>query len=195
LKKYPAWGADLAGYGEKYFGGPNSTGILCGNKALVEAARLQSFASFETTDLLGIDRPLKIDCQKIIAVGVALREWLHAAHEARFADLEKRAANLCRAFGDVAPTKLKSTWWGPIVVLILDGHAQGKTAEEVAEILRNGNPSIWVDVAGLGLPTPCPRTPSCAVMKSPSLIDSDRYFKRASNGMGSCARGREMFGR
>src|SRR5207245_1420724 len=32
MKSYPRSGADLIGYGSKYFGGPNSAGILCGRK-------------------------------------------------------------------------------------------------------------------------------------------------------------------
>ena len=51
FKKFSNLGADLFGFGAKYFGAPNSTGLLCGRDDLVEAARLHSFSGFEKIDL------------------------------------------------------------------------------------------------------------------------------------------------
>jgi L-seryl-tRNA(Ser) seleniumtransferase len=84
LKKYPAMGADLVCYGAKYFGAPNSTGVLCGRKALVAAAALQDFIGFEAGRYRTFGRPMKLDRQEIIAVVVALREWMTMDHQARF---------------------------------------------------------------------------------------------------------------
>ena len=60
LKKYVAMGADLVCYGAKYFGGPNSAGILCGRKDLVAAAQLQTFVGFESQGIRAIGRGMKL---------------------------------------------------------------------------------------------------------------------------------------
>src|SRR5262249_2728438 len=41
-------GADLVCFGAKYIGAVNSSGILCGNRELIEAASMQSFIGYET---------------------------------------------------------------------------------------------------------------------------------------------------
>ena len=45
---------------------------------------LNSFIGFETSGYLTIGRPMKVDRQEIVAVVVALREWLAMDHEARY---------------------------------------------------------------------------------------------------------------
>lgn len=151
LKKYAAWGADLVGYGAKYFGAPNSTGLLCGRRELVEAARLHSFASFEKNTLAGIGRPLKLDRQEVVAVVVALREWLEMDHQARFAAMDRRGRNLRQALSGLPHTRLSPDGKEAQVTTLsvqLDEKALGKTTAQVVEELRAGNPSIWVGVAG-----------------------------------------------
>ena len=80
LRQYTDLGADLVGYGAKYFGAPNSAGLLCGREDLVEAARLHSFASFEKLEVPGVGRPLKIDRQEVVGAVAALRLWLEMDH-------------------------------------------------------------------------------------------------------------------
>ena len=82
-------GADLV-CGAKYIGGPNSSGILCGKKALVDAAAKQGFIGFDmATNGKAFGRPLKLDRQEIIAVVVALQEWMAMDHERRLANLDR----------------------------------------------------------------------------------------------------------
>ena len=77
----------------KYIGGPNSSGILCGKKALVDAAAKQGFIGFDmATNGKAFGRPLKLDRQEIIAVVVALQEWMAMDHERRLANLDRRAS-------------------------------------------------------------------------------------------------------
>lgn len=152
LKKYAAWGADLVGYGAKYFGALNSTGLLCGRRDLVTAARLHSFASFEKNGLLGIGRPLKVDRQEVVAVVEALREWLEMDHQTRLAAAASRGNALRQAIAGL-PGITATPAEGPAasLSLSLDEEALGKTAAQVAEELRQGNPSIWVEVQGNAL--------------------------------------------
>ena len=151
LKKYAAWGADLVGYGAKYFGGLNSTGLLCGRKDLVEAARLHSFASFEKNELPGFGRPLKVDRQEVVAVVHALREWLSMDHDARFAVAGERGRNLRRSIRDlpyitIDPSEEETP--ASYLSLTLDEAASGQTMAEVEQALRAGDPSIWVQPGG-----------------------------------------------
>lgn len=151
LKKYTAWGADLVGYGAKYFGALNSTGLLCGRGDLVEAARLHSFASFEKNNLPGIGRPLKVDRQEVVAVVYALREWLTMDHETRFAEASARGHRLRQAIADLphlAIDPADEDAPASYLSLTLDESALGKSAGQVADELRQGDPSIWLNTSG-----------------------------------------------
>ena len=148
LKQYAAWGADLVGYGAKYFGAPNSSGLLCGREDLVQAARLQNFASFEKKGLPGMGRPLKIDRQEIVAVVVALREWLEMDHEGRIEAADQRGRNLQLDLAGLPHVKLSPRAPDAQVTgfaVHVDEVALGYTAETISAALRQGSPSIWVE--------------------------------------------------
>ena len=149
LGKYTAMGADLVCYGAKYFGAPNSSGILSGRKDLVEAAALQSFIGFESNPFRGIGRPMKLDRQEIIAVVVALREWMAMDHRARFDIYERRVKSLREKLAGVPHIEM-APQGSPVSGLRigLDEKALGKTATEIARALREGEPSIWVRAQG-----------------------------------------------
>src|ERR671931_243993 len=83
-------GADLIAYSCKYFGGPNSTGILVGRRELIEAASLQGFIGFEhVTNRKGLGRGYKLDRQEIVCAVIAVEDWLSMDHERRLADVER----------------------------------------------------------------------------------------------------------
>ncbi|MEE3259915.1 MAG: aminotransferase class V-fold PLP-dependent enzyme [Candidatus Latescibacterota bacterium] len=144
LTEYTAMGADLVGYGAKYFGAPNSSGILCGRQDLIAAAHLHSFACFETRDLLGIGRPLKIDRQEVVGVVVALQRWLAMDHDDRHAETARRADILRSYLGEISNSQI-STGSSPTLTLTLDEQALGQTADEIQMALRNCNPAVWPD--------------------------------------------------
>ena len=145
LRKYPAMGADLVCYGAKYFGAPNSSGILCGRKDLVEAAALHGFIGFETTPHRTFGRPMKLDRQEIIAVVVALREWMTMDHQARFESYERRVRNLQRELEGI-PNIEVTPQGSPVTGLniTVDEKVLGKTAAEIVNALQEGTPSIRV---------------------------------------------------
>ena len=144
LKKYTGMGVDLICYGAKYFGAPNSTGVLCGRKDLVESASMQGFIGFETNPFRPFGRPLKLDRQEIIAVVVALREWVSMDHQTRFETYDRRVRSLQKEFEGVSNVEAVPQG-SPATSLRLtfDEAALGKTAAEIADALREGNPSIW----------------------------------------------------
>lgn len=145
MRKYTSMGADLVCYGAKYFGAPNSTGILCGKRDLVEAAALHGFIGFESSPYRTFGRPMKLDRQEIIAVVVALREWMAMDHRARFESYERRVRELQKELEGIPNIRI-APQGSPVTGLriALDEKALGKTAAEIADALQEGNPSIWL---------------------------------------------------
>lgn len=148
MKSYPGMGADLVCYGAKYFRAPNSSGILCGRKALVDAAAAQGFVSFETHGPKAFGRPLKIDRQEVVAVVAALREWLDMDHEARLAEHERRAATIAKAVdglpGVTARREPKFPGSATWQLVDVDPSRAKRTAAEVVAHLKAGYPSVWI---------------------------------------------------
>jgi L-seryl-tRNA(Ser) seleniumtransferase len=90
-------GVDLAAFGAKYIGAPNSSGILAGRKELIDAVVPQGFIGFESLGRARtFGRPLKLDRQEIVAVVVALQEWMSMDHDARLAEQERRLETISR---------------------------------------------------------------------------------------------------
>lgn len=148
MRKYPAMGADLIGYGAKYLGSVHSSGILCGRKDLIDSAFLQSFIGYETSPYYPVGRPMKIDRQEVIAVVVALRKWFAMDHEARLEDYKRRSEALLADLKDIPHITAE---WAPDerslstgVQITVEETALGKTAAQIIEALRQGNPSVWV---------------------------------------------------
>jgi L-seryl-tRNA(Ser) seleniumtransferase len=144
---YTQSGASLIGFGAKYFGACNSTGILAGKKDLVEAAFMHSFIGFETSDYETLGRPLKLDRQEIVAVTVGLQEWLGLDHNARIAQHWVKADKITNALSDIPHIKMErhveDNSLSNGVMLSLDEKALGRTAAAVINALKAGDPSIW----------------------------------------------------
>lgn len=149
---YTQSGASLVGFGAKYLGACNSTGILAGKKDLVEAAFMHSFIGFETGDYETLGRPLKVDRQEVIAVVVALRQWLSLDHDDRIAEHWVRAEKIIGALGDLphvqATRHVEDNSLSNGVMLTLDSQALGRTAGDVMQQLKAGDPSIWTKGQG-----------------------------------------------
>ena len=152
MRGYPKSGADLIGFGAKYFGGPNSSGILCGRKDLVESASLQGFIGFESSGSRSFGRPLKLDRQEIVAVVVALQEWFGLDHEARLRGYERMVRSIADHLQGLPFLTVTPLPAGPAPATRLEVTVQprpnGRSAQDVAQILRDGNPSIRVGVKG-----------------------------------------------
>lgn len=73
LKRFTGYaraGADLACFGTKYLGAPQSSGILCGRRDLVAAAARQGFIGFETASRgKAFGRPFKLHSSAISMKG------------------------------------------------------------------------------------------------------------------------------
>ena len=152
MKAYAQTPNALIGFGTKDIGACNSTGILCGKKELVEAAYEHSFIGFETSELETVGRPLKLDRQEVVAVVVALQEWLAMDHEARIADHWRKADHIMSRLDGVAHVitarHVEDNSLSNGVMLTIDEVGLGKSAVQVVAELKAGDPSIWTRATG-----------------------------------------------
>jgi L-seryl-tRNA(Ser) seleniumtransferase len=156
LRWLPQSGAGLICFGAKYLSSANSTGILCGQRELVAAARLNGFMSFESRNNRSLGRGYKLDRQEIVATTVALQEWLAQDHEERLQQQATRIETVVRRLADIPHVTARNLWpeeQGPWMRLHItfDAAQAGKSNQEIAATLRAGNPSIWVRPEGTGL--------------------------------------------
>jgi L-seryl-tRNA(Ser) seleniumtransferase len=150
---YPRSGADLICYGAKYIGSVHSSGILCGRKDLIEAASMQGFIGYElNTDGQAFGRPMKLDRQEIVAVVVALQEWMAMDHERRVAGLESRIERIgsrLRSAPGLRFELLRYDGSSPRVLQIdVDPATARADAATVARRLREGSPMVYVLTRG-----------------------------------------------
>ena len=149
LERMLGWtkmGADLVCFGAKYFGAPHSSGILCGRRDLVESAVSQGFIGFET-GASAFGRPLKLDRAEIIAVLLALRNWMTLDHEQRIADAQTRLAPIAavlEGLDGVKSSVVPGINIGAPGLCVDFEAASGLTAKKVIAELQSGSPSIVV---------------------------------------------------
>jgi uncharacterized pyridoxal phosphate-dependent enzyme len=148
MKSYLAMGADLVLYSGKYFGAPNSTGILCGREDLVASAAAQDFMGYEHGGYRALGRPMKLDRHAIIGMVVALREWLEMDHGARLSGYRQQVNAISSALKDLEGVTISARPQMPaegiLVRVAIDPAKTGKNAKEVASILLTGHPRVWL---------------------------------------------------
>ncbi|TEU10269.1 hypothetical protein E3J20_04595 [Candidatus Bathyarchaeota archaeon] len=161
LTKFVDMGVDLACYGGKYVGGPNSTGFVIGRKDLVETVALHSFIGQEAGPLeqggfyRSVGRGYKLDRQEVVALLVAFKRWMEMDHEKeRFEPAWKRVRYIERRIKKLPGLEGVEMSYVPpsgegcgyhTIGLQLD--FKGKTEREVFDIvrsLREEDPEIWV---------------------------------------------------
>jgi hypothetical protein len=168
LRKYAAMGTEGTLYSCKYFGGPNTAGILVGTKSLIKAVALHSFIGQEGASAgkqfiseaqrgaySSLFRGYKQDRGSIVGGVVALEKYMKTMEDPErnvLVPAEERAKYLMNALGDIPDIELE----------VLDASMEGidplkialkltmkkKTPEEVKDIrdeLINGDPEIWLE--------------------------------------------------
>lgn len=155
---YVRRGADLVCISAKYFGGPNAGGFIMGRKDLIQAVSNVHFTRYESGKYLKLGRPLKMDRQTIIAVLVALEEWLAMNHDDRFAGYRRQVAMLGRRLSGLTGLKAEPKCFTmderfidePVNCLLItfDGAKNGKSAPEVARRLEESSPPIIAILEG-----------------------------------------------
>ena len=143
-------GADLIGFGAKYFGAPNSTGLLCGRRDLVRAAALHGFIGFELHGGRAFGRGYKLDRAEAVAVFEALREWRSGGYEVVRAASIVRARALAEQLHGIPGTTARADADAGRVVVTLDP-AGAHTSTTVAAALSDSHPPIWGRIEGAEL--------------------------------------------
>ncbi len=143
-------GADLIGFGAKYFGAPNSTGLLCGRRDLVRAAAMHGFIGFELHGGNAFGRGFKLDRAEAVALIEALREWRSGGYEAVRDSSNARAHALVEQLAGVPgmAARVDAAMGRAVVTFDPDG---AHTAESVAAALSECHPPIWARVEGAEL--------------------------------------------
>jgi len=165
--RYVSKGADLVAYSCKYFGGPNTAGILLGRKGLVDTVALHSFVGqeggpggrlfleAEPGKMHGsVFRGYKMDRSSIAGAVASLEEHLATDYEAIFAKARLKTARMTEEWGSIPGVSTELYDAGTVpeepgrisLHLVLD-----RSPEEVDDIVKElmaGDPSIWASVEG-----------------------------------------------
>ena len=145
-----AQAADIACFGAKYMGAPQSSGFLCGKKDLVDAASDQGFIAFQENGGRSFGRPMKLDKQEVVGVVTAVERWLTINHEDRLLVYEERLESVRQELGATpgveAEIEKVPLYFGSHLSVTFDAVAVGKTAQDIADELDAGSPRIWVSV-------------------------------------------------
>ena len=143
--KFNDMGFDLVcASGGKGIRGPQSAGILMGNKDLIAAARLNAPPRGGN-----IGRGMKVNKEEILGMYVALEKFINLDHDKQWKIWEDRIATIENASKKVngvttsvtVPPVANRT---PTLNIAWDNTKVKLTKEEFMELLRKGNPSIEV---------------------------------------------------
>jgi D-glucosaminate-6-phosphate ammonia-lyase len=162
LTRYVKKSVDAVAYSCKYFGGPNTAGILLGKKELVENVALHSFVGqeggpggklfLEATPGKphgSVFRGYKMDRSSITGAVASFEEHLERDYESVFKEARVKAKNIRSEWEKLPGVKTKLYDVGTIAEepgrislhLILDKNPA--QVNEAVQNLMSGNPSIW----------------------------------------------------
>lgn len=152
MGEYVRRGAGLVAVSAKYFGGPNAGGFLLGQPDLIAAVTNVHFTRYESGKYLKYGRPLKLDRQTVVAVTVALEEWIAMDHARRFAGYVRQVEMLRGMLAGIDGLTLAPKCFTmderfieePVNCLLVGfgAKARGMTAKDVAAKLEVETPSI-----------------------------------------------------
>ena len=150
LWKYTQQGFDLVIFsGGKALRGPQSTGLLLGQKDLIAAA-LPAMSPFG-----GIGRGMKVGKEELCGLLAAVERYLKVDHQAEWNEMETRVSYIRGALTGI--TGIKTARYIPVIAnevphatVQWDEAARGLTAQQVGEKLESGNPPIHVQRPGKG---------------------------------------------
>jgi D-glucosaminate-6-phosphate ammonia-lyase len=135
VRPFVQQGADLVlASGHKVLGAPTS-GLICGLKSMVRACYLQNW---------GIGRAMKVGKEGIVGLLAALEAWERRDPQEECRRLLAVGAVLEARLGNFAAVRAQR---GPVsyeVVVTVNHAAAHMTAQQLANLLREGTPPIWV---------------------------------------------------
>ena len=154
LTKFIAMGADLVCFsGGKGLRGPQSTGILCGQRELMEAAVLNASPN------MSIGRPMKVCKEEIIGLITALELFVQRDHQVEWEEWRSRSQAIVAALQGIPGVNVivekgnregNFNREGPQAVITFDASWKGLSIREIKESLLSGDPPIYVGHGLLG---------------------------------------------
>jgi L-seryl-tRNA(Ser) seleniumtransferase len=170
FKRYIEKGADLVAYSCKYFGGPNTAGILLGKREIVETVALHSFVGQEggtggqlfltaKPDRLhgSVFRGYKMDRSSITGAVASLEEHLETDYNVIFNVARRKAAVMAKAWENQLDVKTKLYDVGEVpeepgrISLHLILNKPYDEIDKIVQALMMGDPPIWTSREGQDL--------------------------------------------
>ncbi len=156
LTRYVEMGADMVSFsGGKGVLGPQSTGILCGRRDLIDAASLNGSPNSD-----GIGRSAKVCKEEIVGLVAALELFVDTDHEAVMAGWRAKCLYLVSALegipgvraelAEATPDRDEFLSATPRAFIFFEGSWSGPSEADVVNALEQGDPSIRVGTAGFG---------------------------------------------
>ncbi|MBI3909521.1 MAG: aminotransferase class V-fold PLP-dependent enzyme [Armatimonadetes bacterium] len=136
-------GADAAIFsGGKGLRGPQSTGLVLGKQALIQAC------AFHGPPYPYIGRGMKVGKEELCGILAAVRWYLAQDEDAQSAFCERVVAEVAHAFEGRSDIRVRGIWPSeagqpvPRAELDLDEAALGRTRDEILAALRSGTPAV-----------------------------------------------------
>lgn len=145
LWRFIEYGADMVSFsGGKGIMGPQSTGILCGRRDLIEAAALN-----HSPNTPSIGRGAKVCKEEIIGLLVALERYMQRDHAADQRRWREQCDTVAAAMADIQGVKievLQDDWVRPVPELNVHFTEDwaGPSLDEIVDEMAKGDPSIIV---------------------------------------------------
>jgi L-seryl-tRNA(Ser) seleniumtransferase len=156
MRSFLPRGADLVCFSAKYFWGPNSSGLICGRRDLIEAVAGIDFTRYESGKYLTFGRPWKMDRHTIVATVVALEEWLAMDHDIRWTSYREKVATMRGLLSDLPGIRTEPKYFtmderlldDPVNCMTVECQGGAARVEQVSADLLFGDPSIATVVLG-----------------------------------------------
>jgi len=152
LVKYISRGADLVVIsGGKFISGPNNSGLLAGKRDLIKLAHLNAYPFH------GIGRGSKMSRETIVGLVTALKIYLELDEELLFEEWERKSNWMAERLNEIPSIRSgvivektvedDETMW-PLVFVDVEPKTSGVTGKGLADLLREGDPSVESSTRG-----------------------------------------------
>ncbi len=149
LWRFTQMGADLALFsGGKGLCGPQSSGLMLGRKALIDAC------AFNANPRGFIGRPMKVGKEEIIGLMTAVRWYLDLDHEKLLQEYESRVDEMVRAFHNHPAVRASRSFPSEAgqphhrAELLFDTRRLGTSRDEIIQRLMEAEPAVFLAASG-----------------------------------------------